>query len=153
MLIEHTFSSRTCCGTVTPEAVSGSTPTTSRSACSAANFNNRKCPGWTTLKLPETKAMLLAVPQAMRKAWLSVESSLVRSSGLFPGERAVGATMQPRGLVGENGESTRDADTWITPNGCRIAENAFANCWRITENLAPIGRMEFLRGIAIAKQC
>ena len=33
------------------------------------------------------------IPQAKRKAGLSADSSLVRSSSLFPGERAMGATM------------------------------------------------------------
>ena len=50
------------------------------------------------MKLPETNAMLLAAPQAMRKAGLSADSNLVRSSSLFPEERAMGATMQPEGL-------------------------------------------------------
>ena len=47
----------------------GLTPTTRTSACSAANLSNLRCPGCTTLKLPETNAMVWSGPHEARIAW------------------------------------------------------------------------------------
>jgi hypothetical protein len=43
--------------TLTPEVLSGFTPITRNSPASAANFSSRRCPGWITLKLPETNTI------------------------------------------------------------------------------------------------
>src|SRR4029077_1203671 len=75
--IERTFSSRISCASVTPGVEFELTPTTRTSACSAANLSNLRCPGWTTLKLPETNPMVWSAPHEARIAWHTVSPCAV----------------------------------------------------------------------------
>src|ERR1043166_2945846 len=57
MLMAATPSSRAASLTIAPGASAALTPTARTSPQSAANFSRRRCPGCTTLKLPDTKVM------------------------------------------------------------------------------------------------